>query len=85
MFAIDPAAQGGGLGKTMMAHCEAAARDLWRAQSMMLTVISLRDSLIEWYERRGYVRTGEHEPFPFESATGALRTDFDLVVLRKPL
>jgi len=85
MFAIDPAAQGGGLGKTMMARCEAAARELWGAQSMKLTVISLRDQLVEWYERRGYVRTGEREPFPFESATGALRTDFDLVVLRKPL
>ena len=85
MFAIDPGAQGGGLGKAMMARCEAAARELWKATSMKLTVISLRDKLIEWYERRGYVRTGEREPFPFESATGALRTDFDLVVLRKPL
>ena len=85
MFAIDPAAQGGGLGKAMMARCEAAARELWGAQSMKLTVISLRDKLIEWYERRGYVQTGEREPFPFGSAAGALRTDFDLVVLRKPL
>ena len=85
MFAIDPAAQGGGLGKAMMTRCEAAAQELWGATSMKLTVISLRDRLIEWYERRGYVLTGEREPFPFETATGALRTDFDLVVLRKPL
>ncbi|MEO7222827.1 MAG: GNAT family N-acetyltransferase [Devosia sp.] len=85
MFAIDPDTQGGGLGKAMMARCEAAARDLWGATSMRLTVISLREKLIEWYERRGYEQTGEHEPFPFDSATGALRTDFDLTVLQKPL
>lgn len=83
MFAIDPDLQGGGLGKAMMAHCEEAVRVLWGSKSMRLTVISLRAALIEWYERRGYARTGESEPFPFGQPTGALRTDFDLTVLRK--
>ena len=85
MFAIDPGVQGGGLGKAVVAQCEQAARELWGAAFLRLTVISLRDRLIEWYERRGFVQTGEHEPFPFETATGALRTDFDLIVLEKPL
>ena len=85
MFAIDPDFQAAGLGKAMMAQCEDAARELWGASSMRLTVISLRTRLTEWYERRGYVRTGESEPFPFDTATGALRTDFDLTILRKPL
>ncbi|MDO8358705.1 MAG: GNAT family N-acetyltransferase [Devosia sp.] len=85
MFAIDPGQQGSGLGKAMIAQCEATARELWGARSMHLTVISLRDKLIGWYERRGFARTGRREPFPFDSATGALRTDFDLIVLEKPL
>lgn len=85
MFAIDPAIQGGGLGKALVARCERAAKELWQAAFLRLTVISLREPLIEWYERRGFVRTGEHEPFPFDKATGALRTDFDLIVLEKPL
>lgn len=85
MFAIDPEVQGGGLGKAMMTRCEEAAAELWGAKSMRLTVISLRARLIEWYERRGYKRTGEHEAFPFDTATGALRTDFNLTVLRKTL
>lgn len=85
MFAIDPGQQGAGLGKTIVAQCEQAARELWGAAFLRLTVISLRDKLIEWYERRGFVQTGEHEPFPFVTATGALRTDFDLTVLEKPL
>jgi ribosomal protein S18 acetylase RimI-like enzyme len=85
MFAIDPDAQGGGLGKAMIARCEAAAQELWGATSMKLTVISLRQKLIQWYERRGFVQTGEREPFPFDDAAGAVRTDFDLTVLRKTL
>ena len=85
MFAIDPDAQGGGLGKAIVAQCEQAAQELWGASFLRLTVISLRTELIGWYERRGFVQTGEHEPFPFETATGALRTDFDLIVLEKPL
>ena len=28
-------------------------------------VLSVRDTLIAWYERRGYARTGETEPFPY--------------------
>lgn len=83
MFAIDPDIQGGGLGKAMMTRCEEASQELWGATWMRLTVISLRDRLIGWYERRGYAQTGEHEAFPFDTATGALRTDFDLTVLKK--
>lgn len=85
MFAIDPDLQGAGLGKTMMTKCEEAVRFLWGSKSLRLTVISLRVKLIEWYERRGYVQTGEEEPFPFDTATGALRTDFHLTVLKKQL
>jgi ribosomal protein S18 acetylase RimI-like enzyme len=85
MFAIEPSLQQAGLGKMVVARCEADAKRLWTAKFLRLTVISLRDPLIAWYERRGFTRTGEHEPFPFEEAPGALRTDFDLVVLQKPL
>jgi len=85
MFAIDPDRQAAGLGKAVIARAEAAARELWGATFMRLTVISLREQLIAWYERRGYVNTGFRERFPFETATGALRTDFDLIVLEKPL
>jgi ribosomal protein S18 acetylase RimI-like enzyme len=85
MFAIDPRLQQQGLGKSVISRCEAAARELWNAKYLELTVISLRDELIGWYQRRGFRLTGERHPFPFDVATGALRTDFDLVVLQKPL
>lgn len=85
MFAVDPRRQAGGIGKALLAACEDAARELWSAQAMTMSVISLRSDLIEWYGRRGYQPIGTSEPFPFHEASGALRTDFALVHLHKGL
>ncbi|MEU0071836.1 GNAT family N-acetyltransferase [Streptomyces sp. NPDC006332] len=65
MFAVSPAAQGGGLGKVIIAEAERQAREVWGATEMHMTVISVRDDLIAWYERRGYRRTGRMTPFPY--------------------
>jgi GNAT superfamily N-acetyltransferase len=65
MFAVRPGLQGGGLGKVVMAEAERVAREDWGAATMEMTVISVRDELIEFYERRGYRRTGELSPFPY--------------------
>jgi ribosomal protein S18 acetylase RimI-like enzyme len=83
MFSIDPRVQTGGLGKALLAEAEESVRDLWDAKGMVAVVINLRDNLIAWYERRGYALTGRTEPFPFHQHSGALRTDFHLVELRK--
>lgn len=84
MFSVRPARQGGGLGKRLMAEAEKAARETWNCKSMKLTVISIRDELISFYERRGYRRTAT-EPFPFDEHPGVKRRDFHFVVLSKPL
>ncbi|MFD8263744.1 GNAT family N-acetyltransferase [Streptomyces griseoluteus] len=65
MFAVSPTLQGAGLGKAVMAEAERLARADWGATEMHMTVISVRDDLIGWYERRGYRRTGETTPFPY--------------------
>lgn len=65
MFAVDPAQQGSGAGKLAMAEAERAARDDFGCNEMQMTVISVRDELIAWYERRGYRRTGKYKPFPY--------------------
>ncbi|MEZ5936863.1 MAG: GNAT family N-acetyltransferase [Hyphomonadaceae bacterium] len=85
MFAIDPDTHARGLGKAVLAACERFARELWRADAMILTVISLRTELIAWYERRGYALTGARFAFPFSETTGELRRDFDLIEMRKAL
>ena len=65
MFAVDPAQQGGGLGKAVLAEAERLARERWQCRAMRMTVIEQRNELIAWYERRGYLRTAEYEPFPY--------------------
>ena len=65
MFAVNPDQQDGGVGKQMMNEAERIARDEYNCTKMEMTVISIRDELIAWYERRGYRRTGEYKPFPY--------------------
>ncbi|MGC9535893.1 GNAT family N-acetyltransferase [Streptomyces sp. UG1] len=65
MFAVSPALQGAGLGKVILAEAERQARETWGVSEMHMTVISVRNDLIAWYERRGYRRTGRMTPFPY--------------------
>ncbi|MFJ9895414.1 GNAT family N-acetyltransferase [Streptomyces sp. NPDC091280] len=65
MFAVSPLLQGGGLGKVVIAEAERAAGETWGVKEMHMTVISVRNDLIAWYERRGYRRTGRMTPFPY--------------------
>lgn len=65
MFAVRPELQGGGLGKVIIAEAERTVRESWGATEMHMTVISVREELIAWYERRGYRRTGKLTPFPY--------------------
>jgi GNAT superfamily N-acetyltransferase len=65
MFSVRPDLQGAGIGRATLAEAERLARDDWHCREMHMTVISVRDELIAWYERRGYKRTGIHSPFPY--------------------
>ncbi|GAB7034804.1 GNAT family N-acetyltransferase [Streptomyces sp. NPDC021749] len=87
MFAVRPALQGGGLGRTMLTEAERTARETWDAREMRMTVIRQRTELIEWYERRGYRRTGEFSPFPYGDERFGIpqRDDLEFEVLAKPL
>jgi len=62
-------------------------RALAGARLLKMTVVSIRESLIAWYERRGYQRTGETERFPYEEPRSGrrLRPDLEFVVLAKTL
>lgn len=86
MLAVDPVRQAHGVGKVLMAEAEAYlfARD---ADTIRISVINHRSALIEWYERRGYIRTDEVEPFPYEdpSVGTPLQGDLALIILKKSL
>lgn len=68
MFSVRPDLQGAGVGNALLGEGERVAREDWRCAKMRMTVISVRDELIAWYERRGYRRTGEYKPFPYGDA-----------------
>ena len=85
MLAVDPARQTVGAGKAIMAGAERFARERG-AERMKISVINRRDSLIAWYERQGYARTGAVEAFPDDPTAGKpLRDDLALLTLIKPL
>jgi len=50
-------------------------------------VISIRDELLAWYERRGYRRTGRFKPFPYGDARFGIpkRDDLRFELLEKRL
>lgn len=85
MFAVDPELQAAGIGKRMLAEAERLARQEWACHDMRMTVIEQRDELIAWYERRGYRRTGEYQPFPYGDERFGIprRPDLRFVVLLK--
>ncbi|MEU1308323.1 GNAT family N-acetyltransferase [Streptomyces cinnamoneus] len=87
MFAVRPEAQGGGLGKRVMAEAERTARAEWGAAAMHMTVIRQRAELIAWYERRGYRRTGQMSPFPYGDERFGIpqRDDLEFELLVKDL
>ena len=79
MLCVLPTLQSSGLGRKLLDAAENLARANGIA-AMEMTVIDSRESLIAWYERRGYVFTDERRPFP------VLRDPpVNFVVLEKPL
>jgi len=87
MFAVRPTLQGGGVGKEVLAEAERLAVARWGISEMHMTVISAREELIAWYERRGYRRTGKMSPFPYGDERFGLpkRDDLEFELLVKVL
>lgn len=63
MLTVSPELQNSGIGKKLLAEAENQAKALGLS-SIIMTVISVREELIAWYKRHGYVDTGAREAFP---------------------
>lgn len=83
MLSVQPNLQGKGIGKKLMV----AAEDFARTQGCVkisMTVISVRDNLIEWYVRHGYTPTGERKPFNMpDERWGIPKQQLEFVVMEK--
>lgn len=63
MLTVSPELQNSGIGRKMLAEAENHAKSLG-LNAIIMTVISVREELIAWYKRNGYIDTGEREAFP---------------------
>ncbi|HUO98208.1 MAG TPA: GNAT family N-acetyltransferase [Rhizomicrobium sp.] len=85
MLSVRPDMQDRGFGRLMLTAAEDFARARG-AKIMQMTVIGIREELIAWYRRRGYVPTGEIKPFPpGDGMWTPKRDDLELLVLEKAL
>lgn len=84
MLTVEPDIQQ--LGRRLLAQAERLAQEAGIARIRM-TVIWVRTTLIAWYQRRGYVLTGETKPFPYGDDRWGVpqRDDLHFVVLEKRL
>lgn len=68
MIAVKPTSQNRGYGTEIIQAAEAMTLRQWRVAGFHMAVISIRNELIAFYEKLGFLRTGEFKDFPIESA-----------------
>lgn len=86
MLTVRPNLQDRRLGRTMLEAAERYVREQG-ANRVRMTVVHIRDTLIAWYERRGYVPTGARRPFPYADLRFGepKREDLEFIVMEKAL
>ena len=86
MLTVSPELQTAGIGRQLLEAGEQYARDR-HCRAVTMTVIPQRHELLAWYERRGYVQTGETRPFPATDPRFGLprRDDLAFIVLERDL
>ena len=86
MLSVSPNLQDRQLGRTLIDQCAARVKAKG-GRTLRITVLNLRDPLLAWYERRGFIRTGKVEPFPYgDEKFGQPRSDdLAFIVLEKPV
>ncbi|MCU7548658.1 GNAT family N-acetyltransferase [Chitinophagaceae bacterium LB-8] len=84
MLTVSPESQASGIGKQLLEASEEYARQE-DCKAITMTVISIRNELIAWYERRGFHLTGEKQPFPNDPRFGIPKQPLEFVVMKKKL
>jgi ribosomal protein S18 acetylase RimI-like enzyme len=93
-FAVHPALQGRGIGDTMLSAVETFAIRHAHGKNLThlplthlsMSILSHRLELLSYYQRRGYLLTGERMAFPRDGNNGdPKRDDVFLEFLQKPI
>ena len=80
LLSVDPSCQQGGLGSLLMNEAEKYCRERG-SRAMDILIVSLREDLPGFYQKRGYVQNGT-SPFPPEVET---RIPCHFINMSKPL
>lgn len=84
MLATLPTVQNSGLGKKMLSAAESFASSHFAPRRLMIAVLSSRDELLSFYQRRGYQLTGKTSGYPIEAGVGTpLVNDLQVLELSK--
>ena len=84
LLTVSPLLQAKGIGKKLLIAAEEYAREQ-NCSAMQMTVISVRNELINWYERHGYYKTGETQPFPADEKFGVQKQPLQFIVMEKEI
>jgi ribosomal protein S18 acetylase RimI-like enzyme len=85
MLTVSPELQNSGIGKKLLLQAEIHASTLGLPKIVM-TVISIREELIAWYKRHGYIDTGAREAFPLNHTDAVIgNQELEFVVLEKKI
>jgi len=84
MLTVSPELQASGIGKELLNASEQYAYSQ-HCNTIIMTVITVRKELIQWYERRGYHQTPERRPFPNDPRFGIPKQPLEFLVMEKKL
>ena len=84
MFSVDPEMQGLGIGKKILAAADEFAKSKG-CSKITMSVISLREELIAWYKKNGYMDTGQVKPFPTDNKFGTPLVPLKFIILEKQI
>lgn len=84
MLTVEPQLQSSGLGRWLLEKSQQQAI-IWGFKKIFMTVITARAELIDWYQRRGYKRTGQLVPFPTDPAFGIPKQPIVMEILEMNL
>lgn len=82
MLTVSPTLQANGLGRRLLEAAEDYARNI-HYHTITMTVITTRTELLDWYERRGYAKTGEVIPLNITERNGILNQPVEMFKLEK--
>ena len=85
MLTVAPHLQNSGIGKQLLRAAEAYAQRQGCA-AVVMSVISVRNELIDWYQRHGYRKTGATKPFPHSDPRfGIPKQKLEFLIMEKQL